>query len=155
MQRGIAGFMAAGFLLAAAPVTAQELKEFSCGRSLEKDGAAAQLVIDNNLHVLDQGAAKFDPGAAPAGSRIKSIFCARSDVVPAPSDYKVVAAGYPLMLFARDGAGRTRIAVVEMSGGQLRVRSVGQAGFTPEIVSRIQTFLDASLPEFGKVNAAR
>jgi len=62
------------------------------------------------------------------------------------------------MIFARDKddkANRTRIAVLEMSGGQLRVRSVGQAGFTPDMIQRIQTFLDTSLPEFGKVDAAR
>ena len=47
-----------------------------------------------------QGNAKFDPGPVPPGASIKTIFCARSDVVPAPGDYKVVAAGYPLMLFA-------------------------------------------------------
>ena len=55
------------------------------------------------------------------------------------------------MIFARE-ANRTRIAMLEMSGGRLRVRSVGQAGFTSDMVSRIQTFLDASLPEFGKVS---
>jgi hypothetical protein len=150
MFRGIASLVVSALLLAAGPAPAQELKEFSCGRSLEKDGDAPQLVVDNNLHVLaqTQSVAKFDPGIAPAGSRIKSIFCARSDVVPAPSDYKVVAAGYPLTLFARDGSGRTRIAVLETDGGQLRVRSVGQAGFTPDMVQRIQVMLDAAVPQF-------
>ena len=149
MLRGIPGFVVS-FLLAAFPATAQELKEIGCGRSLEKDGAPSQLVMDQSLHVMDQTrAGKFDPGAPPPGYTVKSIFCARSDIVPAPSDYKVVQAGYPLMIFAREG-NRTRIAVLEMNAGQLRVRSVGEAGFTPEMVSRIQTFLDASLPEFGK-----
>jgi len=63
-----------------------------------------------------------------------------------------VQAGYPLMIFARDkAANSTRIAVLEMENGQLRLRSVGQAGFTPEMIGRIQKFLDASLPEFGKI----
>ena len=150
MLRGIPSLIAAGLLLAAAPAAAQELKEFSCGRSLEKDGAPSQLVIDTNLHILaqTQSAPKFDPGPAPAGTRVKSFFCARSDVVPAPSDYKVVAAGYPLTLFARDSAGRTRIAVLETDGGQLRVRSVGQTGFTQDMVQRIQMVLDTSIPQF-------
>src|SRR5579862_3335475 len=100
----ICGPILAGLLLAAAPAAADELKEMGCGRSLEKDGALPQLTMDNSLHVLEQtrAGAKFDPGAPPAGYRIGSIFCARSDVVPSPDDYKVVAAGYPLMLFARD-----------------------------------------------------
>lgn len=154
MKRGIASLVVAGLLLAVGPVAAQELKEFSCGRSLEKDGAEPQMVMDPSLHVLEQTrAGKFDPGAPPPGYAIKSIFCARSDVVPAPTDYKVVQAGYPLMIFARDPSRKdlTRIAVLEMNSGQLRVRSVGQAGLTPEMVSRIQMFLDTSLPEFGKV----
>jgi hypothetical protein len=158
MPRGIPALIFACIL--ASPAAADELKEIACGRSLEKAGAPPQLVLDQSLHVMDQtrSAAKFDPGLAPPGYSIKSIFCARSDIVPAPSDYKVVQAGYPLMIFARDQqdrTNRTRIAVLEMSGGQLRLRSVGQAGFTPEMVNRIQTFLDASLPEFGKTVSTR
>jgi hypothetical protein len=156
MRHRLYGMILVCCFIAAAqmPAGAQELKEMRCGRMMAKDGAPPQLTIDDTLHVLDQTRAqvKFDPGAAPSGYAIKSIFCARSDIVPAASDYKVVAAGYPLMLFAREPQawGRTRIAVLEMNNGQLRMRSVGQAGFTPEMAHRIQTFLDASLPEFGK-----
>ena len=158
MKSGIPGMILAGLLLASGPVAAQELKEIACGRSLAKDGAAPQLVMDYALHVMTQTGDKFDPGAPPPGYAIKSIFCARSDVIPAPSDYKVVAAGYPLMIFARDKedrSGCTRIGVLEMSNGQLRMRSVGQAGFTPQMVQRIQTVLDASLPQIGKTAPAR
>ena len=155
MKHYIPGLILASLLLLASPAPAQELKEIACGKSMAKDGAAPQLVMDDTLHVMEQTrtSARFDPGTPPPGYTIKSIFCARSDIVPAPSDYKVVAAGYPLMIFARDKedrAGRTRIAVLEMSGGQLRVRSVGQDSFTPDMVRRIQVFLDASLPETGK-----
>jgi hypothetical protein len=147
-------FIALWMLLATSAARTQELTEIACGRSLEKQGAPPQLVLDPTLRVMDQtkAAAKFDPGIPPSGYAIKSIFCARSDIVPAPFDYKVVQAGYPLMIFARDKAAtRTRIAVLEMNNGQLRLRSVGQAGFTPEMSGRIQRFLDASLPEFGKM----
>jgi hypothetical protein len=144
----ISGAIILSLLRGAAPATAGELKEIGCGRSLEKDGALPQMVMDNALHVLNQTGAKFDPGAAPAGTRIASIFCARSDVVPGPNDYNVVAAGYPLMLFARDPGGRTRIAVPETDGGSLRLRSVGQAGFTPDMVERIRMVLDTSIPQF-------
>ena len=144
----ISGTIILSLLLAAAPAAADELKEIGCGRSLEKDGALPQMVMDNGLHVLNQTGAKFDAGAPPAGYRIASIFCARSDVVPGPYDYKVVAAGFPLMLFARDSAGHTRIAVLETDGGQLRLRSVGQAGFTPDMAQRIRAVLDTSIPQF-------
>jgi len=155
MLHRIASAVLTVLALAAAPASADTLKEFGCGRTLEMPGGQPQLMADDQLHVLDQAGAKFDPGPTPAGTVIKSIFCARSDIVPAPSDYKVVQAGYPLTIFARDSGGRTRIAVLELNGGQLRLRSVGELGFTPEMVSRIQAFLDASLPQFGKTASAR
>jgi hypothetical protein len=157
MTRGIPGAALICLLLAAAPALAADLKEFRCGRTVEAPGGTPQLVVDPALHVLDQtsASARFDPGPAPAGAATKSIFCARSDIVPAPSDYKVVQAGYPLTLFARDANGKTRIAVLELDGGQLRLRSVGELGFTPDMVRRIQTFLDASLPQFGKTASAK
>jgi len=140
-------------------LAAAELQEFRCGKTLAKDGVQPQLVVDDKLHVLQQTRLgdQFDPGPPPAGYRITSIFCARSEIVPAPDDYKVVEAGYPLTLFARDpkDRGQTRIAVLELDGGQLRMRSVGQLGFTPEMTQRIQTFLDSSLPRFGKVGPTR
>ena len=155
MRHGLYGTILVGLFLAAGLIPASA-KELGCGRAILKDGTQ-QLVMDTNLHVLEQtsGGAKFDPGPVPPGASIKSIFCARTDIVPAPSDYKVVQAGYPLMLFTRDqvGLGRTRIAVLEMKDGQLRLRSVGEIGFTPEMAQRIQTFLDSSLPQFGKVAA--
>jgi hypothetical protein len=155
MKHTIPGAILAFLIVAAAPAWADPLKEFGCGRTLETRGRQPQLVVDDSLHVLDQtvASAKFDAGPVPPGATIKSIFCARSDVVPAPSDYKVVEAGYPLTIFARDASGRTRIAVLELDGGQLRLRSVGELGFTPDMVQRIQAFLDASLPQFGKTAA--
>jgi len=160
MKHGIPGLILISLLLVVPPASAQELKEIACGKSLAKDGAAPQLVMDDALHVMEQtrANARFDPGAPPPGATIKSIFCARSDIVPAPSDYKVVAAGYPFMIFARDKearSGRTRIAILELKDGQLTMRSVGQSGFTPDMVQRIHTFLDASLPEMGKTAPPR
>src|ERR1700722_19351914 len=150
MKHTIPGAMLAFLIVVAAPAWADPLKEFGCGRTLETRGRQPQLVVDDSLPVLGQtvASAKFDAGPVPPGATIKSIFCARSDVVPAPSDYKVVEAGYPLTIFARDASGRTRIAVLELDGGQLRLRSVGELGFTPDMVQRIQSFLDASLPQF-------
>ena len=157
MKHAIPGAMLASLVLAGAPASADDLKEFRCGRTLETQGGLPQLVVDDSLHVLDQTrtSARFDAGPVPPGASIKSIFCARSDIVPAPSDYKVVKAGYPLMILARDATGRTRIAVLELDGGQLKLRSVGELGFTPDMIQRIQAVLDASLPQFGKTVTSR
>ena len=157
MKHGIAGAILASLVLVATPVSAEALKEFGCGRMLEAPGGLPQLTADVHLHVIEQTSAnaRFDAGPVPPGMSVKSIFCARSDIVPAPSDYKVVQAGYPLTIFARDSGGKTRIAVLELDDGQLKLRSVGEAGFTPDMVQRIQAFLDASLPKFSKTEATR
>src|ERR1700761_9608353 len=136
MKYAVPAATVALLMLGSAPALADDLKEFGCGRTLEMPGGQPQLMADDQLHVLDQtsAGAKFDPGPAPPGATIKSIFCARSDIVPAPSDYKVVQAGYPLTIFARDTGGRTRIAVLELDGGQLRLRSAGEGGFSADMV---------------------
>jgi hypothetical protein len=156
MKIAIAGALLTLSLLAM-PALAQDLKEFRCGRLLEAPDGIATMAVDDQLHVLDQTntSPTFDPGPAPAGMTIKSIFCARSDVVPAQSDYKVVQAGFPFTIYARDPDGKTRIAVLELNEGQLRLRSVGEKGFTSEMVHRIQAFLDQSLPQLGKPVATR
>ena len=126
---------------------AAELKEMGCGRTLEKDGVP-HMIMDDHLHVLD-ASGRFDAGTAPDGYQLKSIFCARNDIVPAASDYRVVEAGYPLMLFSRyTETKNTRIAVQEMSDGNLRLRSVDDMAFTPDMVHRIQAVLDTSVPQF-------
>jgi hypothetical protein len=38
--------------------------------------------------------------------------------------------------------------VLETDGGALRLRSVGEAGFTADMVHRIQAVLDTSIPQF-------
>jgi hypothetical protein len=109
MKLAIPGLILVSLLLAAEPVAAQELKEFACGRSMAKDGGPSQPVMDTSLRVMEQtrANAKFDAGTPPPGYAIRLIFCARSEIVPAPSDYKVVVAGYPLMIFTRDEEGRS------------------------------------------------
>ena len=137
------------FAMALTGAHAAELKELGCGRTLEKDGVP-HMIMDDHLHVLEAGG-RFDAGTAPAGYQLKSIFCARTDIVPAASDYRVVEAGYPLMLFSRDTeTKRTRIAVLEMSDGRLRLRSVGEMAFTHDMAMRIQAVLDTSIPQMGK-----
>ncbi len=83
----------------------------------ERAGATTPgFAVDKDLRVMEQTAGgNFNAGSAPSGATLKSIFCFRSDIVPAPGDYKVVNAGYPLMIYSRDnesaahrGAGNRR-----------------------------------------------
>lgn len=135
-------------LVMAAPLQAQELQEIRCGKVLVRPGVAqSRFDIDKDLHVLG-GTAAFNPGPAPDGAQVKSIFCYRSDIVPSADDVKVVSAGYPLMIYAQDDQ-RLRIAVLETANGRLQYRGVGTTKFDPAMRARIQAVLDASAPKFG------
>src|ERR1700761_5767227 len=114
--------------LMTAPLAAQELQEVRCGKVLA-NGTGSHFSVDKDLHVLAQAGA-FNPGPAPDGATVKSIFCYRSDIVPAPDDVKVVSAGYPLMIYAQDET-RLRIAVLETANGRLQYRGVGTTRFDP------------------------
>ena len=141
------GALAAAGILMALPAIAQELQEVRCGKVLVHAGASASyFAVDKDLHVLSQ-TGDFSPGAAPGGDTVKSIFCYRSDIVPAVSDYRVVSAGYPLMIYSQDEQ-RLRIAVLEAANGRLQYRGVGTTKFDPALRARIQAVLDASVPKF-------
>lgn len=141
--------LAALLLSLALPASAQELSEIRCGKVFTRDGATTPgFAVDKDLRVMAQTAnGGFDAGAAPSGATLKSIFCFRSDIVPAPGDYKVVNAGYPLMIYSRDRE-RLRIAVLETAGGRLQYRGVGGTKFDPALRAKIQQVLDDSVPKF-------
>jgi hypothetical protein len=136
-------------LVFALPAGAQELSEIRCGKVFTRAGATTPgFAVDKELHVMAQTASGgFNAGAAPGGATLKSIFCFRSDIVPAPGDYKVVNAGYPLMIYSRDNE-RLRIAVLETADGRLQYRGIGGTKFDPALRAKIQQVLDDSVPKF-------
>lgn len=133
----------------ALPASAQELSEIRCGKVFTRAGATTPgFAVDKDLHVMAQTAGgNFDAGPAPGGATLKSIFCFRSGIVPSPGDYKVVNAGYPLMIYARDNE-RLRIAVLETADGRLQYRGIGGTKFDPALRAKIQQVLDDSVPKF-------
>lgn len=142
----IAVLTAMGFLVAL-PAMAQTLQEVRCGEVLVHPGASTpRFAVDKDLHVLSQ-TGNFNPGPAPDGDTVKSIFCYRSDIVPAASDVRVVSAGFPLMIYSQDEQ-RLRIAVLETANGRLQYRGVGTTKFDPALRARIQAVLDAAVPGF-------
>lgn len=136
-------------LACALPASAQELSEIRCGKVYQRAGATTPgFAVDKDLRVMEQTAGgSFNAGTAPGGATLKSIFCVRSDIVPSPGDYKVVNAGYPLMIYARDNE-RLRIAVLETADGRLQYRGVGGTKFDPALRAKIQQVLDDSVPKF-------
>lgn len=133
----------------ALPAGAQDLSEIRCGKVFQRAGATTPgFAVDKDLRVMEQTASGgFNAGAAPSGTTLKSIFCVRTDIVPSPGDYKVVNAGYPLMIYSRD-AERLRIAVLETADGRLQYRGVGGTKFDPALRAKIQQVLDDSVPKF-------
>lgn len=128
------------------PALAQEITEIRCGKVLQREGAVTpRFAVDDDLHVMQQ----TSTGAFTLadGGQVKSVFCFRSSIVPTPGDYKVVNAGYPLMIYARD-ATRLRIAVLETEGGRLQYRGVAGTRFEPALRQQIQSVLDDSVPKF-------
>ena len=77
------------------------------------------------LHVIERTGREgpFSVPELPPGTG--AIMCPRSSIVPAPNDWKVLQAGYPLFITETRAPPESRRAgVLEMSQGQVRFRFV-------------------------------
>ncbi|MEA3041903.1 MAG: hypothetical protein QOC65_1392 [Sphingomonadales bacterium] len=91
-------------------------------RVIERTAGDAPLAVD------------LPPGAA--------IMCPRSSIVPAPNDWKVLEAGYPLYIGETGvAAARQRIGVLEIASGRYRYRLI-VGRLTEAEVPRVQIRLD-------------
>jgi hypothetical protein len=94
-----------------------------------------------SLHVLEAtaitGAFSLPADAPPS---VQGIMCARSSIVPAPNDYKVVMAGFAFYISVGADADR-RLYVLERPGGQFRLRAT-QGTLTPEEQAAVRKRLD-------------
>jgi len=83
------------------------------------------------------GSARFEPRLPPGSG----IACVRRSIVPAPNDWKLLAAGYPLSILVPGTV--ERIGVLEVSQGQVRFR-VLDGQLTPDeaplVLDRLSTF---------------
>lgn len=131
------------------PSPAAESQTETCGVIAGPPGGETKFQPVAGLSVLRQteGVGSFAV-TAPEGQKVAAIMCSRSDIVPAPHDYKVLLAGYPLYLKSEDG---TLTIVLEISGGQLRVRALAPIG-SQEMMEKIQAALNAMQTE---MDAAR
>ena len=106
-------------VLNATTKAAETLTEFDCAVMTEESGEIVSHKL-TDLHVLDAVAdsSQFTlPKDAP--NAVKAVICGRSSIVPAISDYKVLASGYPFNIVSGQ-----RIAALEVSGGQIRLRMI-------------------------------
>jgi hypothetical protein len=125
-----------------------------CRLVLEKIiGDEKKYVVGGEIKVITstEGDARFSP-SAPSGSKVAAITCTREDVVPAPNDYKVLLAGYPLYIFDSGRGHPDRNLTLVVVNGQLKIEfKDGQ--LMPGEQARMQKRLDAMQTAFN--NAAK
>jgi hypothetical protein len=78
----------------------------------------------------------------PGGYKAHSVMCGRLDIVPAPNDYKIVVAGYPLYILDIGVGHPTRIGALEIVGGQFRFRMIEGPALTDGLSARVQKRLE-------------
>lgn len=83
----------------------------------------------------------YEPKPAPS-ARAAAILCGRQDLVPAPNDYKVLAAGYRLYLDDHGDGHPKRMAAFLMDKGRLVYRQIEQYVLPGELLARIQLRLE-------------
>ncbi len=69
---------------------------------------------------------------------ISAIMCNRKDIVPAPNDYKVLLAGYPLFVGTNSADGTTRMGTLESVDGRLQFTWKQGTPMTAEEETRLQ-----------------
>jgi len=93
---------------------------------------------------------KYVSEALASGDAILSIMCGRVDIVPAPNDYKVLRAGYPLYI-SDIGVGHPKnVSALELSDGRFRFRNVDGKLPAPDVLARVQKRLDQLQTAFQK-----
>jgi hypothetical protein len=82
------------------------------------------------------------PAEAPPD--VGFIRCERASLLPLPEDYKVLAAGYPLVIVAG-----SRTAALEISGGRVNFRTL-TGEFTEQEIPLIQAYVNKVQPLLDK-----
>lgn len=78
----------------------------------------------------------------PSGYTAESVICGRLEIVPAPNDYKVVVAGYPLHILDIGAGHPQRMGVLEMDAGRFRFRMTDGPALTDDLIARVGKRLD-------------
>ena len=143
----LTGLIATAVISKALAQDAGEPTEEKCGWFVEQPDGKTSLVDDPDLHVLAQTRDVFAPSSTLAGR--KGIYCIRSDIVPAKNDYKLLTAGYPFNIYAVVAEQKYALGL-EASDGRLHARLLMGETLPPETQARIQAYLNATQPLFGK-----
>jgi hypothetical protein len=115
------------------------IREAEC-YGMVQHGSEVESVRIAGLYVIERTAADgpFSVALAPG----TAIACPRSSIVPAPNDWKVLAAGHPLYIIETGVApADRRVGAIELSQGQFRYRMV-RGQLTPDEVERVNARLN-------------
>lgn len=77
-----------------------------------------------------------------SGYMAEGVMCGRLDIVPAPNDYKVVVAGYPLYILDIGMGHPQRFGALDMSEGRFRYRITDGPALTDDLAARLGKRLD-------------
>ena len=115
-----------------------------CGVVYEAARGSIATKVIPSMRVADLADdASFElPEDVPAN--VKAVQCGRDSVVPLPNDYKVLAAGFPLSILARDG----RVAVLEAGPeGKLGLRTL-EGKLSIDEDTRVKALIEEAQPAF-------
>ena len=118
-----------------------------CGVIHKIEGKETVVALPS-LHVIAATADSAFVLPKDAPSHVSAIQCGRLSLVPAKNDFKVLQAGFLFILVAPDD----RIAVMELSNGQLQYRTI-KGVFASDEIPQIQEFLNANQKRFYKSSA--
>jgi len=134
-------------LLIQPPTESVTIREGECYAMVPRDGQIVSTRIPD-FHVIE-ATARDGPLVVNLPEGTGAIACPRSSIIPAPNDWKVLAAGYPLMIMETGGPpGNHRVGALEASQGQVRLRMVA-GDLTESETQQLRTRLN-QLQESGR-----
>ena len=118
----------------------EDLVEYECAAMLRVDGETQmQALPPEQFSILSyDDETEFAGLIGPDGAETVGILCHRSSVIPAANDYQVLRAGYPFYIKGSD-----RTVVLELSGGQFRLRLVDGPPFSNSDEEAIREMLSS------------
>jgi hypothetical protein len=120
--------------------------ESECYSMEEQDGRVVSTRIPG-LRVIERTAGD-GPFAANLPAGTSAVLCPRSTIVPAPNDWKVLVAGYPLYIMETSVPPESRrVGTLEVSQGQVRYRLIRgefHAGEEERLRARLDQFQESA-----------
>jgi hypothetical protein len=129
---------AAGFDGVAARMTAAQSED--CKMIVIKPGdkgTKPEIAGPTKVLIATEQKGKFD-FTPPPGVKVAAIMCGRDNLLPAPNDYKVLAAGYTLTIVDNGTGHVQRMGTLELNDGRFQFRLFDGGHMTADEQTRVQ-----------------